>query len=451
MRLLGCLRDTGLSGRTGTGRHLAAALAGLIGVTVGAAALTAAPARAVNAPPTDSLGLTTASGATKAQPRWYTQDGCPSGFQGSAVLDELNADGSVGRSISPVVTDVSAPFGGTLLGSVGQLITDGTDVGYGGTDEWMVACYSGPDGTGSTDDLGAVDVTLSWDGGSFWTRRPRPVATTTTLTAAPDPATAGATVTLTATVKAADGTIPRGEVAFLSGFSLISVAPVNASGVATATTSFAAPGTNPRTVSLVAWFFGLFGSYAGSVGRCSETVNPSGTQTGGTGVPVTVTVPRRGDFTVTITPGTVVLSAPNRVSAEGKLLDITVTDLRTERPGWSVSGQESDFTGTGVAAGGTISGNQLGWTPAIVSGNQWGGPPYLVSWWWGRGGVTPGPPVTPAHPGLGTTAAILASAEEGSGFGTYVLSASVVLDIPPTTVGGPYGGSLTITAVEAGP
>jgi len=32
-----------------------------------------------------------------------------------------------------------------------------------------------------------------------------------------------------------------------------------------------------------------------------------------------------------------------------------------------------------------------------------------------------------------------------------VLSASVVLDIPPTTVGGPYGGSLTITAVEAGP
>jgi len=52
---------------------------------------------------------------------------------------------------------------------------------------------------------------------------------------------------------------------------------------------------------------------------------------------------------------------------------------------------------------------------------------------------------------LGTTAAILASAEEGSGFGTYVLSASVVLDIPPAAAGGPYGGSLTITAVEAGP
>jgi hypothetical protein len=32
-----------------------------------------------------------------------------------------------------------------------------------------------------------------------------------------------------------------------------------------------------------------------------------------------------------------------------------------------------------------------------------------------------------------------------------VLSASVVLDIPPTTAGGRYGGSLTVTAVEAGP
>ena len=431
MRLLGCL------------------LAGLIGVTLGAAALTAAPARALAGLQTDSLTLTTASGAAKLQPRWNTQDGCPSGFQGSAVLDELNADGSVGRSISPVVTDVSAPFGGTLLGSVGQLITGGTNVGDGGTDEWMVACYSGPHGTGSVDDLQSIDVSLSPNGDDFWTRRPRPVATTTTLTASPDPAAGGASVTLTATVKAADGTIPRGEVAFLAGFTLISVASVNASGVATATTAFAASGTSPRTVSLAAWFFGLIGSYDGSAGRCSETVNPSGTQTGGNGEPVTVTVPRRGLFTVTITPGTVILSAPNRVAAKGTLLDVTVTDLRTERPGWSVSGQESDFTGTGVAAGDTISGNQLGWTPYLVSGHQPGLTSYVL--WWPREGVTPGPPVAPADPGLGTTAAVLASAEEGSGFGTYVLSASVVLDIPPAAAGGPYGGSLTITAVEAGP
>jgi hypothetical protein len=447
VRLLGCLREAGLRCRTGMGRHLTAVLAGLIGVTLGTAALTAAPARAVTVPQASSLGLTTASGAATGQPRWYTQDGCPSGFQGSAVLYALNSNGSIGRSISPVVTDVSAPFGGTLLGSVGQLITDGTNVTDGGTDEWVVACYAGPHATGSVDDLQSVDVTLSADGESFWTRAPRPVATTTTLTAAPDPA--GATVTLTATVKAADGTVPRGEVAFLAGFTLISVVPVNASGVATTTTTFAASGPNPRTVSLTAWFFGLIGSYDGSAGRCSETVNPSGTQTGGNTVPITVTVPRRGAFTVTITPGTVILSAPNRVSAKGTLLDITVTDLRTQYPGWAVSGQESDFTDTGAAAGDTISGNQLGWTPYIVSGNPLGATPSLVIF--RRRSVIPGPPVAPGDPGLGTAAAVLASAEAGSGFGTYVLSASVVLDIPPATAGGPYGGSLTITAVEAGP
>ena len=431
---------------------------GVIGTTaltavpaLAAGSALAAPALAASRPQAGSLSLTAASGATRLQPRWNTQDECPSAFQGSAALYALNSDGSVGRRISPVVTKVSAPFGGTLLGSVGQLITGGTDVGDGQTDEWVVACFSGPDGTGNVDDLKSIDVTLSSDGENFWTRFPRPGATTTTLTAAPDPAGAGATVTLTATVKAADGSTPRGEVAFLAGFTLISVAAVNASGVATATTTFAAPGTNPRTVSLTAWFFGLIGSYGGSVGRCIETVNPSGTQTGGNGgVPVTLTIPPRGAFVVTIIPGTVTLSAPNRVSATGRLLDITVTDHRSVRPGWSVSGQESDFTGSGAAAGGTISGNQLGWTPFIVSGS--GRPrPWTADLVAFRRGVIPGPPVAPADPGLGTTAAVLASAEEGTGYGTWVLSASVVLDIPPTTVGGPYGGSLTITAVEAGP
>jgi hypothetical protein len=294
-----------------------------------------------------------------------------------------------------------------------------------------------------------IDVTLSGDGQSYWTHAPRPVATTTTLTASPDPVAAGATVTLTATVKAADGSVPRGEVAFLVGFSLIHVATVNASGVATATTTFAASGTQARTVPLVAYFFGLIGSYAGSVGRCTETVtasgSPGGGGNGGNSVPITVTVPHRGAFTVTITPGTVILSAPDRVAAKGRLLDITVTDLRNNHPGWSVSGQESDFTGSGAAAGATISGNQLGWTPYLVPGPLRGGLSVF-----GRG-ATPGPPVAPADPGLGTTAAILAFANEGLGFGAYVLSALVVLDIPPAAADGPYGGTLTITAVEAAP
>jgi hypothetical protein len=435
VRLLGCLRDTRLRWRTGLGLHRTALIAGLIGVTAGAAVLTAAPARAVNVTQPDALGLTTASGAARLQPRWYTQDECPSGFQGSAVLYELNSDGSIGSRISPVVTDVNAPFGGTLLGPVGQLITRGTDVGDGGTSEWVVGCFAGSGGQGSVDYLQSLWVTLSADGGSFWTRIPRPVATTLTLTASPNPAAAGAAVTLTATVKAADGTIPHGEVAFLAGLTLISVASVNASGVATATTMFAASGTQPRTLALSAWFFGLIGAYAGSIARYSETVDPAA-GSAGNGQPITVTVPRTGAFVVTITPGTVILTAPNRTGATGTLQDVTVIDRRDCRPGWSVSGQDSVFTGSGIAAGATIPADQLGWAPSVMPAGR---------------GVSPGPAVPPAGPGLGTTAAILGFAEEGRGFGTYVLTALLSLVIPPTTPGGPYAGSLTITAVESAP
>ena len=435
MRLLGCLRDTRLRWRTGLGLRRAALIAGLIGVTAGTAVLTAAPARAANATQPDALGLTTASGAVWLQPRWHTQDECPGGFQGSAVLYELNTDGSIGRRISPVVTDVSAPFGGTLLGPVGQLITEGTDVRDGGTSEWVVGCFSGYGGQGSVDYLQSLWVTLSADGENFWTRIPRPVATTTTLTASPNPAAAGATVTLTATVTAADGTIPHGEVAFLAGVTLISVADVNSSGVATATTTFAASGTQARTVALSAWFFGLIGAYAGSVARYSEAVNPAG-GSAENGQPITVTVPRTGAFVVAITPGTVILTAPNRTGATGTLEDVTVIDRRDCRPGWSVSGQDSVFTGSGIAAGATIPANQLGWAPSVMPAGQ---------------GVSPGPTVAPAAPGLGTKAAVLGFAEEGNGFGTYVLTALLSLAIPSTTPGGPYTGSLTITAVESAP
>jgi hypothetical protein len=419
----------------GPGLHRMTLIAGLIGVTAGAAVLTAPPARAVNVTQPDALGLTAASGAVKLQPRWYTQDECPGGFQGSAVLYELNTDGSIGRSISPVVTDVSAPFGGTLLGPVGQLITQGSDVRDGGTSEWVVGCFAGSGGTGSVDYLQSVWVTLSGDGESFWTRVPRPVATTVTLTASPNPVAAGATVTLTATVKAADGTIPRGKVAFLAGFTLISVADVNASGVATATTTFAATGTTSRTVPLSAWFFGLIGAYAGSVAHAAETVNPAA-GSAGNGQPITVTVPRTGAFVVTITPGTVILTAPNRTAASGTLQDVTVIDRRDCRPGWSVSGQDAVFAGAGIAAGATIAANQLGWAPSVMPAGQ---------------GVNPGPVVAPAAPGLGTKAAVLGIAEEGRGFGTYVLTALLSLAIPPATPGGPYTSSLTITAVESAP
>jgi ABC-type phosphate transport system substrate-binding protein len=153
------------------------------------------------------------------------------------------------------------------------------------------------------------------------------------------------------------------------------------------------------------------------------------------GLPVTFTIPTSGSFTFTVAPGTVNLTESGS-NATGALPAITVSDTRNTYPGWSVSGQESDFTGSGTAAGSTISGNQLGWVPTDTSLGT---------------GVTLGGTVAPGSPGLGTTAAVLASAHAGSGFGTSVLGANLTLAIPALARAGDYAGSLTVTAVTALP
>ena len=112
-------------------------------------------------------------------------------------------------------------------------------------------------------------------------------------------------------------------------------------------------------------------------------------------------------------------------------------------------GQEATFTGSGTAAGSSISGNQLGWAPAVSPDAAAGAPFY---------GATAGPTVAPAGPGLGTNAAVLASDAPGLGpaqgattASTNVFNAALTLDIPAFTVAGPYTGSLTITYLSIGP
>jgi phosphate transport system substrate-binding protein len=151
--------------------------------------------------------------------------------------------------------------------------------------------------------------------------------------------------------------------------------------------------------------------------------------------PLFVVVPATGSFTLTVATGTVELAASGATAA-GALNPITVSDTRNTYPGWSVSGQASDFTGSGSAAGGTISGNQLGWTPTETS--------------LGPGAVLGGT-VAPASPGLGSTAAVLASALAGGGDGTSALGANLTLDIPASAAAGPYASTLTITAVTSLP
>ena len=101
-----------------------------------------------------------------------------------------------------------------------------------------------------------------------------------------------------------------------------------------------------------------------------------------------------------------------------------------------MSGQVSDFTGSGTAAGRTMSGNQLGWMPTGTS---------LAT------GVTLGGTVTPGRPGLGSSAAVLAQAFAGGGVGTSALGANLTLAIPATAAAGPYASTLTVTAVTSLP
>jgi Bacterial Ig-like domain (group 3)/FG-GAP-like repeat len=123
--------------------------------------------------------------------------------------------------------------------------------------------------------------------------------TTTTLSVAPNPATAGQLVTLTATVTPAPTGAPAGLVTFKKGVTVLGTGTLNASGVATFTTSSLPVGT-----------YGLLAAYAGNAGFAasvstvqSVTVNAAITTT--TTLTVSPNPAQAGQpvtFTVTVAP-----------------------------------------------------------------------------------------------------------------------------------------------------
>jgi hypothetical protein len=258
-----------------------------------------------------------------------------------------------------------------------------------------------------------------------------PVGTTTSLTASPNPAAINATVTLNATVVQQSGTtVPTGSVQFqASGSNIGAAVPVSATGTASTTTTFPTAGS----VALTAVFTPT-GNFTGSSGTFSEAVGSSAA-TGNNPVPVTFTVGAAGTLSVSVATGSVALNVTGQ-TATGTLPNVTVTDTRNTFPGWSVSGQEATFVGSGTAAGATMSGDQLGWAPAAVG--------TLTS------GVLVGPTVAPAAPGIGTTPGVLAHVPAGSGVGTNVFNAGLNLLIPAIQKAGDYAGSINITYVATG-
>ncbi|MEU3921713.1 Ig-like domain-containing protein [Streptomyces sp. NPDC029004] len=157
------------------------------------------------------------------------------------------------------------------------------------------------------------------------------------------------------------------------------------------------------------------------------------------------------DITTTVEAGALVISVDNPhvtlpspvLNANGDLLSttgainpVTLTDTRAGNPGWSVSGQLTDFSDGGTHL---INGQNLGWTPKLIDKGA-------------SQTVTPGAAVAAANgvaPADAGTAGLKSSRSlaNGTGLGTAHVGADLALNAPTSTVAGTYTATLTLTAI----
>src|SRR5699024_991567 len=109
--------------------------------------------------------------------------------------------------------------------------------------------------------------------------------------------------------------------------------------------------------------------------------------------------------------------AGDRLTTDGELRPVTVTDSRESDPGWDVSAQVADFSSESDSFGAEL----LGWTPLVDSVSE-------------TQNVTAGDPVESGlNDGDGLSIPRrLAAAEPGGGVGTAELGADLQLQVPLT-------------------
>ncbi|HEX5144158.1 MAG TPA: WxL domain-containing protein, partial [Mycobacterium sp.] len=143
-------------------------------------------------------------------------------------------------------------------------------------------------------------------------------------------------------------------------------------------------------------------------------------------------------------PAPVLNSAGTLFQTSGKINPVTVVDTRASNPGWTVSGQVSDFSDGATPTANKINGGNLGWVPNVVdqATNQ------TVT---AGGAIAPdngiAPTATPAA-GVGlSTSRTMATATASHGIGTAHLDALLNLNAPTSTPAGTYNATLTLTAI----
>lgn len=442
----------------------AAALVGVGALAIGGALLGSGIASA--APVGTQLGalsLTPGTGTVTGTTITYNSTACPAGQNTSGVVRIIDPATGAAQSLAQVNPAVAAAFSGTLTANVLATVETNpnfTDLATNGTEaEIAVLCASGASLTGTSSYVQDSYLIFSNNGANYTeTNTPPvgpPVSVSVALTANPNPATVGQPVTLTATLTPSNAT---GTVQFVDNGTNINTTPAPVSG-GIATTSFTPSAVNATGESLTAVYTPSGNFTAAGPGALSLVIQAAPLNSGA--IPLAVVVPTSGSFTVTIPTTTWVVLAVNAAgtSAAAPTGAIVVTDTRNTYPGWSVSGQSTQFSGTipatptGFPAYSTpaadhatqhIAADQLGWAPTNA-----GTLPQ---------GVTLGSAVTAGTTttGLGDVAQVLASVHAGTGNGFtgttgLTLGANLTLAIPAGTEAGPYAGLLNITSVNALP
>jgi hypothetical protein len=273
-------------------------------------------------------------------------------------------------------------------------------------------------------------------------------ATSTALSISPASATSADQVTLTAAVSdvAHAATKPVGAVQFADGGTNVGSPVTLVNGVATLAQSFAA-GAHSFTAAFTPANPATFAA--------SSSTSQAYTVTAFAGVTTSeqiITTLAAGSLTISVADtSAVVLPNPSLnatatfLTTSGRIHPVTVTDTRAGNPGWSLSGQVSDFQNTAGPTTTPIVGANLGWTPNVIDHSS----SQTVS-----AGAVVLPATTPvltnaaADPAAGLhTSRPLASAVAGTGTGTAHVDALLALNVPTTVVAGTYAATLTLTAI----
>jgi hypothetical protein len=270
--------------------------------------------------------------------------------------------------------------------------------------------------------------------------------TTTTLSVTPSGSvTQGTAVTLNGSVSP---TTAAGSIQFTdNGTNLGQPVAVSSNGTASTSTSTLTAAGSPH--SLVANFVPTDpAAFATSSSQpVSLLVTTLGGGTGSSATERITTTIAAGSLVISVADTNVVLPTPvlntagTLFTTSGKINTVTVTDTRGADPGWSVSGQVTDFSD---GASHAINGGNLGWVPNVVdkaaSQTVTAGGTIAPA-----NGIAPG--VTPPS-GVGLSSSrTLATAAAAAGTGTAHLDALLNLNAPTSTPAGTYNATLTLTAI----